>query len=83
MLKITAETIIGISLAFTLFRLFKGPDVLDRLLGYSSFSAKIVVLLVVEGLLNQRPIYVNLALIYAILSFLGIVIIGRYVEGES
>lgn len=82
MLKISIYTVIGVSIAFTLYRLFRGPDVLDRLLGYSSFSAKIVILLVLEGLFNNRAAYVNLALTYAVLSFLGIVIIARYVERE-
>ncbi|MBS3812623.1 hypothetical protein KGY64_02230 [Candidatus Bipolaricaulota bacterium] len=82
MLRIFVELSIGVSLLFTLFRLFKGPDVLDRLLGYSSTSAKITILLVVEGLLNGRTYYVSLALVYVILSFLGIVIIGRFVERQ-
>ena len=78
--KILLEILVGISLVLTLIRLFIGPDVLDRLLGYSSVSAKIVILLVIEGLLVGRAVYINLALIYAILSFLGIVIIGRFIE---
>lgn len=82
MLKFSVYTIIGISLAFTLYRVFRGPGVLDRLLGYSSFSAKVVILLVTEGLLSGSTTYVNLALTYAVLSFLGIVIIARYVERE-
>ena len=82
MVKLAIEVILGASLALTLVRLFRGPSVLDRLLGYSSITAKIVVLLVVEGLLSGRTVFVNLALIYAVMSFLGIVIIGRYVERE-
>ncbi|MCF7876487.1 pH regulation protein F [Candidatus Bipolaricaulota bacterium] len=82
MLRISIDVIVGVSLAFTLFRLFHGPDVLDRLLGYSSVTAKIVILLAVEGIFGERTVFVNLALIYAILSFLGIVIIARYIERE-
>ena len=82
MVRISIYLVLGASLALTLVRLFNGPSVLDRLLGYSSVTAKIVVLLVVEGLLSGKSVYVNLALIYAIMSFLGIVIIGRYVERE-
>lgn len=82
MIRISIDAILGLSLAFTLYRLFYGPSVLDRLLGYSSVTAKIVILLVVEGILGKRPVFVNLALIYAVLSFLGIVIIGRYIERE-
>lgn len=82
MLRIIIEIIVGISLALTLYRLFIGPDVLDRLLGYSSTSAKITALLVIEGTLNERALFINLALVYAILSFLGIVIIGRFVERQ-
>ena len=82
MLRISIDAVIGISLALTLFRLFYGPSVIDRLLGYSSVTAKIVLLLVVEGILGGRTVFINLALIYAVLSFLGIVIIGRYIERE-
>ncbi len=82
MIRIAVDVIVGISLAFTLFRLFYGPDVLDRLLGYSSVTAKIVILLTVEGVMGGREVFVNLALIYAILSFLGIVVIARYIERE-
>ncbi|MFB6290442.1 MAG: monovalent cation/H+ antiporter complex subunit F [Candidatus Bipolaricaulia bacterium] len=82
MFRISIEIVVGISLALTLSRLFYGPTVLDRLLGYSSVTAKIVILLVIEGILGDRSVFVNLALIYAVLSFLGIVIIGRYIERE-
>ncbi|MFP4631034.1 MAG: monovalent cation/H+ antiporter complex subunit F [Candidatus Acetothermia bacterium] len=82
MLRITIQVLVGISLVLTLYRLFRGPDVLNRLLGYSSVSAKIVILLAVEGVFKGRRVFVNLALIYAILSFLGIVIIARYIERE-
>ncbi len=82
MLRISIEITVVISLCFTLYRLFKGPDVLDRLLGYSSTSAKITALLVIEGTLNERIFFINLALVYAILSFLGIVIIGRFIERQ-
>lgn len=82
MFRILIEVFLGISLLLTLYRLFMGPDVLNRLLGYSSTSAKITVLLAVEGLLNDKVQYVNLALVYVILSFLGIVIIGRFVERQ-
>lgn len=82
MFRILIEVFLGISLLLTLYRLFMGPDVLNRLLGYSSTSAKITVLLAVEGLLNDKVHYVNLALVYVILSFLGIVIISRFVERQ-
>jgi len=82
MLRLSIDVIVVISLIFTLYRLFYGPDVLDRLLGYSSVTAKIVILLAVEGVLGGREVFVNLALIYAILSFLGIVVIARYIERE-
>ena len=82
MFRISIDVIVGISLALTLFRLFHGPTVLDRLLGYSSVTGKIVILLVVEGIIGGRPVFINLALIYGVLSFLGIVIIARYIERE-
>lgn len=56
MLRVSIEVIVGTSLTFTLFRLFYGPDVLDRLLGYNSVTAKIVILLAVEGVLGDKEV---------------------------
>ena len=82
MIRISIDAIVGLSLILTLFRLFYGPSVLDRLLGYSSVTVKIVILLAVEGIMGGRSVFINLALIYGVLSFLGIVIIARYIERE-
>jgi multicomponent Na+:H+ antiporter subunit F len=73
------------ALLLVVYRLFKGPSVLDRLLAYSSLSAKIIVFLVFEDAFSGQisTFYINLALIYAVLSFLGIVVVARFVEEEG
>jgi len=75
--------LVALSSLLSSYRLFKGPTVLDRLLSYSSLSAKIVIFLVLESIFNRRVAYLNLAFIYAILSFLGIAVVARFVEREE
>lgn len=77
--------VILIALAFfiTTYRLFKGPTVLDRLMAYSSLSAKIIVFLMIENILNRKTVYMNLAFIYAVLSFLGVVVVARFIERKE
>lgn len=72
--------LLGFAILVTLYRTIKGPTVLDRLLGYSSLSAKIIVFLVVENVLSNRWVYLELAIIYAVLSFLGIAVVARFVQ---
>ena len=82
-MKPIMELLIGLSFLTTLYRFFKGPEILDRLLCYSSLSAKIVVILVLEGVFFHRTVFINIAMVYAILSFLGIVIVARFIEREE
>ena len=75
-----AEALLLLTLAAILYRLFRGPTTWDRLLVYNSASNRVVVLLAVAGIALNQPTYLDVAIIYAGLSFLGVVILARFME---
>lgn len=62
-------------------RLATGPTVFDRILGLSGFGTSTTVVLVLIGVLYERvEMFVDIALAYALLSFVGALAAARYFE---
>jgi len=74
----TASAILFLS-ALSMWRLVVGRTIYDRLLAAGVVGTNIVGLLVVIGFIFQRPdMFVDLALTYALLNFIGTVAAARY-----
>lgn len=63
-----------------LYTLWRGPTTSDRALVFEIFGTMGVLLLVTLSVIAQRGIYLDVALLLALFSFLGIVVIARYLE---
>ena len=74
------ETLVLCSLAPVLFLLWRGPSAWDRLLAYNTASNRIVVVVCLVAVATHETIYLDVAIGYAALSFLGVVIISRFLE---
>jgi len=69
-----------VTMVMALFRSFKGPTVYDRILAVNSFGTLTVVLISVYGFLTGRPEFLDLALVYALINFIGTIAVSKYVE---
>jgi multicomponent Na+:H+ antiporter subunit F len=83
-----AETILHISLVISLagiliatIRLFKGPKACDRAVALDTMTLISISSIVIIALFAGRVIYLDAAMVYAVLSFLGIVALARHIEG--
>ena len=63
-----------------LYALWRGPTTSDRALVFEIFGTMGVLLLVTLSVIAQRGIYLDVALLLALFSFLGIVVIARFLE---
>ena len=62
-----------------LYRAVFGPTVFDRIIGAGFVGTKTVILLVLIGFIYRRiDMFVDLALAYSILNFIGTLIISKY-----
>jgi len=66
-----------VCMAMTLARSILGPTVFDRVLAVNSFGTKTVLLIAVYGFLSGRPDFLDLALVYALMNFIGTIGISR------
>ncbi len=61
-----------ITMAFALARAVMGPTVYDRVLAVNMFGTKTVLLVSVIAFLFGRPDFLDLALAYALINFIGV-----------
>jgi multisubunit Na+/H+ antiporter MnhF subunit len=59
-------------------RIVIGPSIVDRLIGFSMVSAQVLALLAVLSVQAGRAIYLDVALVYDIFGFIGLLAITRY-----
>ncbi len=72
-------TVLGILFAF--FRFVKGPTAADRTVALDTLTTISVAGMVLSAYLFQRFIYLDVALVYGVLGFIGVIVIARYLEG--
>ena len=75
---IVVYIVIGISIV-SMYRLVLGPTPEDRMLGLNQVSSQILIILLLVAVKFERPIYLDVALVYAILGFIGILAVAKYV----
>jgi multicomponent Na+:H+ antiporter subunit F len=68
---------------FTLFSLIRvglGPTVADRVVGLDTLNTMVVATMIVLGAAFDQVIFIDVAIIYALLSFVGTLYVARYLE---
>lgn len=73
--------IIMIAIIFAAIRGVKGPTATDRIIALDNLTIIITAGLVLLSLFFERYIYLDVALIYGVLSFIGVLTLARYMEG--
>ena len=75
-----AATMAGIlvTMGLALVRAALGPTVFDRILALNMFGTKTVLLIAVIGFLSRRTDFLDLALVYALINFIGVVAVLRF-----
>ena len=72
-----------ISMMMALARAFIGPTVCDRILAVNTTGTLTVVLMAVYGFLDGRPEFLDIALLYALINFIGTVAVTKYVKFQD
>ena len=65
-----------------LYRDFKGPNVIDRVLAADSIDIILGIVMNLFGTIVERAMFLDLGLIITLLGFIGTVLVSKYLEGE-
>ncbi len=75
-----AAIAIILAVFLALYRAIKGPRVCDRVLAVNAIGTKTVVLLALTGFIFERPHFMDIALVYALINFIATVAFLKYRE---
>ena len=73
-----AGAAILVCMVMSLIRSVLGPTVFDRILAVNSFGTKTVLLIAVLGFLTGRPDFLDLAMVYALMNFIGTIAVMKF-----
>jgi multicomponent Na+:H+ antiporter subunit F len=79
MFTVTALAIL-VTMGLAIARALLGPSVYDRILAVNMFGTKTVLLIAVFAFLSGRTDIIDIALLYALLNFVGVVAVLKLVE---
>ena len=80
MLFVVATAGILVAMVMALARALMGPTVYDRVLAVNMFGTKTVLLIAALGFLAGRPEFLDLALVYALINFIGTIAVLKFFE---
>jgi multicomponent Na+:H+ antiporter subunit F len=75
-----AMALIALSILFGVIRLVKGDTDTDRVIAVDLLTIVAMSVIVLAAHLANRFIYVDVAIVYGLLSFLGVLAVARYLE---
>lgn len=76
-----ASVFLVICIVLAMIRVIKGPTVPDRVVGLDTINTLVVVAMILCGAAFRESIYIDVAIVYALLSFITTILIARYLEG--
>jgi len=75
-----AFVLIFFSIIFGMLRLVLGPHTVDRVVAIDLLTIVAIAVIALLAHVAERYIYLDVALVYGLLSFLGVLAVARYLE---
>ena len=74
---------LGLALVMTFIRLLLGPTLADRVVAVDLVSYQAVAFMIVYAIVEGQQQFIEVALVLALIAFLGTVAFARYVEHQA
>lgn len=75
--------LLSLALILNLYRLFRGPDAPDRILALDTLYINALALIVLLGISVASRLYLEAALLIAVMGFVGTVALAKYLKRGS
>jgi len=76
-----ALVFLAFAAVMSLIRVVRGPTAPDRVVGLDTINTIVIVSMVIFGAAFNEVIYIDVAIVYALLSYISTLFIAKYLEG--
>jgi multicomponent Na+:H+ antiporter subunit F len=73
--------VLSLAIVMAMIRIVLGPTAPDRVVGLDTINTIVIVSMVVIGAIFEQVIYIDVAIVYALLSFVSTLYIAKYLQG--
>ena len=80
MIVYIAVGVMTLAMLMAMVRFVKGPSVVDRVVAFDSLTISSLVVISVIAMLSNRMIYFDVAIVYGLLSFIGVIVVAKYIQ---
>jgi multicomponent Na+:H+ antiporter subunit F len=80
MIVYIAVGMFSLAILIAMIRFIKGPSVVDRVVAFDSLTITSLILISVIAALSNRMIYFDVAIVYGLLSFVGVIVVAKYIQ---
>jgi multicomponent Na+:H+ antiporter subunit F len=80
MIVYIAVGVMTLAMLLAMVRFVKGPSVVDRVVAFDSLTISSLVVISVIAMMSNRMIYFDVAIVYGLLSFIGVIVVAKYIQ---
>ena len=73
--------VLFLSVIMAIIRIIRGPTAPDRVVGLDTVNTIVITSMVIFGAATKQVIIIDVAIVYALLSFISTLFIAKYLEG--
>jgi multicomponent Na+:H+ antiporter subunit F len=78
-----AAIVMVVCIIIAVVRLFIGPGAPTRLVAFDTVNTLVVAIMVLLAIMFDQVIFVDVAIVYALLSFIMALYVARFIEGKK
>lgn len=82
-LDIIVFSLMGLGILFAVIRLIKGPTMANRIVSLDTLNIIVIGVIAFLAVQFENSLYLDIAIVYAILAFLETIVFARYLEGKN
>lgn len=83
MIWLPAAIVVTVCIIIAIVRVFIGPGAPTRLVAFDTVNTLVVAVMVVLAIQFDQVIFVDVAIVYAVLSFIMTLYVARFIEGKN
>lgn len=77
-----AAVVLVILMLVSMIRLYIGPSIADRVVAVDAINTMTIAVMILLGVYYKQLIFIDVAIVYALLSFVSTLYIAKYLGGE-
>ena len=81
---LATSLIILFAVLLSLYRVIRGPAIIDRIIGVNVIGTKTIAVILLTGHLFERvEFFIDIAVVYALINFIGSLALSKYFERKG